>query len=285
MNNLKKYKIDGIELSLITENNIDITNENKTLIKDIYDKYKDKEDNCLYLYYLETSLIPKKKYIMNKKEKFNFKEKYTLEERKKMYKDLKNKNKNKILIIFENEYENENEEIEKKNEILFYDPNKVINSLRMKIWIRNGKPFLKTILKDENKEEIDSNTKIIDLYNDNKDKEDEFLYLFYTMNKANFNIMENELKNMLEGYKIFLLFNCIPFVFRPGPSYANSNTQKKVFLEYFSKTFNNINTDKKYKYYIEYPDKKLNNNEKLLDFYIKNRNKNDDFLYLIIEKK
>ena len=276
----EKNKTDNINFNLITENNIDITIEDETSIKDIYDKYKNEKDRYLYLFYLESSLLTEKKF--KTKEKFNFKEKYNLEERKKIYENLKNKNKNKILIRVENEYINN--EKEKNDEILFFEPNNEFDSLKIKIWKKNGKPFLNVILKDENKKIIDSYEKIIDLYNKYKDKEDEFLYLFYTLEKTDFNIMENEIKNMSEGHKIFLLFNRIPFVFRPSPNYANSNTQKVVYLKYDTRFFNLLQTDQKYKYYIEYPGKEIDEEEYILFFYLDHRNKDNGFLYLIIKK-
>lgn len=50
-----------------------------------------------------------------------------------------------------------------------------------------------------------------------------------------------------------------------------------------SSTFSEIQTDKTYKYYIEYPNKELDLNEKMVDYYLKNKDK-DDFLCLIIGK-
>ena len=92
---------------------------------------------------------------------------------------------------------------------------------------------------------------------------------------------------MSEARKIFVLFKRIPFIFSPAPCFANSQTKTKVFLKYTSNssTFNEIQTDKKYKYkyYIEYPNKEVGLNEKMVDFYLKNKDK-DDFLYLAIGK-
>ena len=187
----------------------------------------------------------------------------------------------KILIIVE---KNDKE----YNDILYFNPNDEIDSLKMKIWRQIDKPFMIIELMDKNKNIIKNYSKIIDLYNDLKDNEDEFLYLYFKCSKPlieNSDKQENEF--MSEAYKIFLLFKRIPFVFKPSTSFKNSKMKKKVFISYQSKssTFKEIQTDKQYKYYLEYPNKEVNINENIVDFYLANKNNKDDFLYLIIENE
>lgn len=281
------YKDVNIKYCLITEKNIELSNQEKIIIKDIYKMYKS-EDDCLYLYYIEPSLLPESK--MFNEEIFLFKKKYSLEERKKKYQELKAKNPSKILIIVEKEATNynNNSEDEKIDEIFLLEPKEEIDSLKMKIWKKIGKPFLKIELKNSKKNIILYLSKIFDLYNKFKDNEDGFLYLFYRCITPNLKDKEyqNE-ENMKEAKKIFLLFKRIPFIFKPSPSFANSNSKTKVFLPYGSNlsTFKEIETDKKYKYYIEYPNKIVDLNEKLVDYYLKNKNEKDDYLHLIIEKE
>ena len=283
-------KKENIKFYLITENNIDLRYQEQINIKEIYSKYKD-EDGSLYLYYIENELLPESTF--NSTELFNFKKYYTLEERKMKYKELKKKHPKKILIIVEKEfdlYENNelNNKEEKIDEILFFNPNTEIDSLKIKIWENIGKPFTCIEFFDKNKKIVQNYSKIIDLYNNYKDDEDEFVYLFYTCIKPKIDKKDNQnFESMTDAKKIFLLFKRIPFIFSPSTSFGNANTLTKVFLPYKPKdTFNEIQTNNKYKYkyYIDYPNKILDLNQNMVDFYLKNK-KEDDFLYLIIDKE
>ena len=293
--NLEKLLIknkEDIKICLITENNIDLRFQEQKIFKEIYTKYKN-EDGQLYLYYLENSLLPEPDLNANNGEIINFKKLYSLEERKKRYKKLKKKHPKKILIrvekefdIYENnEFNNNNEE--KLDKIFFFNPDTEIDTLKIKIWKTIGKPFLTVELLDIDKNIINNYTKIIDLYNNYKDNEDDFVYLFYTYYKPNIDNNYNQnMNNMSDATKICLLFKRIPFIFKPSTSFSNSNTQTKVFLPYKSKisTFKDIQTNKKIQYYIDYPKKLLDLNQSMLDFYMENKNKKDDYLYLIIDK-
>ena len=283
---------EDIKLCLITENNIDLRYQEQLLLKEIYTKYIN-ENGQLYLYYLENSLLPELDLSDNNMEIINFKKLYSLEERKKKYKKLKKKHPKKILIrvekefdIYENNEFNNNKE-EKLDKIFVFNPNTEIDSLKIKIWKKIGKPFLTVELLNIDKKIIQNYTKIIDLYHNFKDKEDDFVYLFYTCYKPNIdNEYYQNINNMSDATKICLLFKRIPFIFKPSTSFSNSNTQTKVFLPYKSKTstFKDIQTNKKIQYYIDYPKQLLDLNESMLEFYMKNKNKKDDYLYLIIDK-
>ena len=290
----KQFKNEESNFILMSETNIDLRKEENSSIKELFDKYKDKEDEFLYLYYIEPSQLPNEN--LDKTEINHFKKKYTLEQRKLKYKDLKEKHPNKIIIKIEKilndkedegEGEGEGEGKENKDEILFLNPNEGTDNLRIKIWKKIGRPFMDIQLLHENKVEIENYPKIFHLYNNFQDKEDQFLYLYYKCVKPKLNINKEEFKNLSEARKIFVLFKRIPFIFSPAPCFANSQTKTKVFLKYTSNssTFNEIQTDKKYKYkyYIEYPNKEVGLNEKMVDFYLKNKDK-DDFLYLAIGK-
>jgi len=278
---------EDAKICLMTDKNIDLRNQEHTLINDIYRKYLD-QDGCLYLYYLETSLLPDLNND-NKNEIFNFKKLYDLEERRKEYQNLKNKYPKKIFIRIQKEfniYDNDDQK-DKVDDLFMYNPNIEIDSLKMKIWEQLGKPLLIVELMTLY-QKIDHNySKIIDLYNNFRDEEDGFVYLFYMCIKPNIEGKEKIVEKLSDNQKIFLLFKRIPFIIQPAPCFANSNTKTKVFLPYKSKTstFSTIQTDKKYKYYIEYPNKVLNLNEVMYDFYLKNKNKEDDFLYLTIAKE
>ena len=281
---------ENILFNLITDKNIDLRNEELKSIKYIYEQYKS-EDDFLYLFYVEPSLLPFPKKV-NEERTFKFKEIYSLEQRKIKYKELKNKHPDKILIRVEKDnssnIDNDNNDEEKIGQILFFAPKDEVDSLKMKIWRKIGKPLFYINLLDKNKNIISNYSKIIDLYNNYKDNEDDFLYLYYKCSNPSFvdNNYNND-QNMTEAKKIFLLFKRIPFIFTPSPLYGNSNISTKVFLLYKSKlsTFKEIQTDKKYKYYIEYPKKMVDLNEKLVDFYLNNKNNENDFLYLTIEKE
>ena len=282
----KLFENEDNNFILMTETNIDLRKEENTSIKEIFDKYKDKEDGFLYLYYIEPSQLPNEN--LNKIEINRFKAKYSLEKRKMKYKELKEKHPNKILIIIEkkcNDKEGKGEEEEGKEEILFLNPNEETDSLRIKIWKKIGRPFMDIQLLQENNIVIENYQKIIQLYNSFQDKEDQFLYLYYQCVEPKLKIKKEEFNNMSNARKIFVLFKRIPFIFNPAPCFANSQTKTKVFLKYKSNssTFSEIQTDKAYKYYIEYPNKELDLKEKMVDYYLKNKDK-DDFLCLTIGK-
>ena len=277
---VKKLFKDDCEFSLITDKNITL-DKKEMPINDIYEKYKD-EDNLLYLFYIEPELLKNWKEAI--KYIFKFKEKYNLEERKEKYQELQKEHPGKVLIIVENDDKVLNDK--ELNEILYLNPNDEIDSLKMKIWRQIDKPFMIINLLDKNKNIINNYYKIIDLYNDLKDNDDEFLYLYYKCSKPFIeNTEDQDIEDMSEAYKIFLLFKRIPFIFNPSPSFNNSKKKMKVFIAYKSKssTFKEIQTDKPYKYYLEYPNKEVNLNENVIDFYLKNKNNKDDFLHLIIE--
>ena len=278
----EEFTNEDSNLILMTETNIDLRKEEDTSIKELFDKYKDKEDGFLYLYYIEPFQLPNEN--LDKTEINKFKKKYTLEQRKMKYKELKEKHPDKILIKIE-KIPNDKEGDENKDEILFLNPNEETDSLRIKIWKKIGKPFMDIQLLQENKIGIENYPKINHLYNSFQDKEDQFLYLYYKCIEPKINISKEEFENMSDAKKIFMLFKRIPFIFIPAPCFANSQTKTKVFLKYNSNssTFSEIQTDKAYKYYIEYPNKELDLKEKMVDFYLKNKDK-DDFLCLTIGK-
>jgi GABA(A) receptor-associated protein len=278
----KQFENEDNNFILMTETNIDLRKEENSSIKELFDKYKDKEDGFLYLYYIEPCQLPKEN--LDKTETNHFKKNYSLEQRKMKYKELKEKHPNKIIIIIE-KMPNDKEGEEIKDETLFFNPNEETDSLRIKIWKKIGRPFMDIQLLLENKIIIEYYSKIIHLYNNFQDKEDQFLYLYYQCVEPKLKISKEEFENMSEARKIFVLFKRIPFIFNPAPCFANSQTKTKVFLKYKSNssTFREIQTDKTYKYYIEYPNKELDLNEKMVDFYLKNKDK-DDFLCLTIGK-
>ena len=278
----KQFENKDDNFILMTETNIDLRKEGNSSIKELFDKYKDKEDDFLYLYYIEPSQLPNEN--LYKTENNHFKKNYSLEQRKMKYKELKEKHPNKIIIKIE-KMTNDKEGEENKIETLFFNPNEETDSLRIKIWKKIGRPFMDIQLLLENKMVIQNYPKIIHIYNNFQDKEDQFLYLYYQCNEPKLKITIEEFENMSEARKIFVLFKRIPFIFNPAPCFANSQTKTKFFLKYKSNssTFSEIQTDKTYKYYIEYPNKELDLNEKMVDYYLKNKDK-DDFLCLIIGK-
>lgn len=264
----KQFENKDDNFILMTETNIDLRKEGNSSIKELFDKYKDKEDDFLYLYYIEPSQLPNEN--LYKTENNHFKKNYSLEQRKMKYKELKEKHPNKIIIKIE-KMTNDKEGEENKIETLFFNPNEETDSLRIKIWKKIGRPFMDIQLLLENKMVIQNYPKIIHIYNNFQDKEDQFLYLYYQCIEQKLKITKEEFENMSEARKIFVLFKRIPFIFNPAPCFANSQTKTKVFLKYKSNssTFSEIQTDKTYKYYIEYPNKELDLNEKMVDYYLK----------------
>ena len=262
----------NVRFCLITDTNIDLRPYQNASIQEVYEKYKD-EDNNLYIFYIDPSFLPEPVIIKK------FKEIYNLEERKNKYKELREKHPSDIFIKVE----------ASKNEIPIQDiiickSNEEIDSLKIKIWKKIGKPLQIIQLLTENKIAVKKYTKVSDLYHDVKDKEDQFLYLYYKTNKPDFEIDKKE--NLTDARKIFLLFKRIPFVLKPSNQFKNSGNKYKVYLPFKSKqsVFKELLTNKNYAFYNTLINSGVSPEEKIVDYYMKNRNINDDFLYLEIGK-
>ena len=283
-----KDKDDKFTFCLLNSDNIDLRTQEKATMCQLFKKYID-EDGHLYFYYIELSLLDELK-IKNYNEIFNFKKLYSLEERKEKYEELNKKNPNKLKIRVQKEFDlydmnNKNDDID---ELYMYGSKIQIDTLKMKIWEKLGKPFLNIILMNYDGK-IDNFSQIGDLVHYQDD--DSFIYLFYKCVPPSLDNDEKNNKdinaNMSDNLKILYLFRRIPFKFQPSPSFNNCNTKTKVYLPYETKksTFKSLKTDPKYKYYLDYPKIKVDSNEIMFDYYMKNKNKEDDFLYLIIAEE
>ena len=283
-----KDKDDKYTFFLINSDNIDLRTQEKSTVCQLFKKYVD-EDGHLYLYYIEPSLLGELK-IKNYNEIFNFKKLYSLEERKIKFEELNKKNPDKLKIRVQKEFDiydmnNKNDDID---EFFMYGSNIQIDTLKMKIWEKLEKPFLNIILMNYDGKIVNF-SQIGDLvyYKD----DDSFIYLFYKCIQPNLDNDEKNNKdinaNMSDNLKILYLFRRIPFIFQPSPSFNNCNAKTKVYLPYETKksTFKSLNTDAKYKYYLDYPKIKVDSNEVMFDYYMKNKNKEDDFLYLTIAEE
>ena len=224
-------------LCLINSDNIDLRTQEKLTVYELYKKYSD-EDGHLYLYYLELSLLDELK-IKNYNEIINYKKLYSLEERKKKFEELSKKNSKKLIIRVQKEFDiyDKNNEKDDFDEFFMYGPNIQMDTLKMKIWEKLGKPFLNIILMNYNKTIITSSIiGDLEIYKD----DDSFIYLFYKCirpkldeeEKNNLDINED----MADNLKILYLFRRIPFIFQPPPSFNNCNRKTKVYLPYQTKT-------------------------------------------------
>ena len=218
----KNFKIP-IDIDLFYNNEI-LSN---MPMKEVFEKYKDPEDNFIYVYYKKSS---------NKTKKFKFKDNL-LKDRIETFKSLSQKFPNKIPIICEKDPDyDELEEIEKTKYVL--DNMKISQFL----FLLNHKNFFSfPICIKINDEIIDENETFENLYKKFKDKEDNFLYCFYSklisnsqsnshlnsQSSSNSNSFENDSnsnENDLNDYE---------FEYKKKTSLEERKNTYKILIKYF----------------------------------------------------
>ena len=237
----KKFK-NPIDIDIFYNNEI-LSNMS---MKELFEKYKDPEDNFIYVYY---------KKSLNKTKKLKFKDNL-LKDRIKTFKSLSEKFPDKIPIICEKDPDcDELEEIEKTKYVI--DNNMKISQFLL---LLNNKNFFSfPICIKINDEIIDENETIENLYKKFKDKEDNFLYCFYSKvisnsdSSSDSNSIEidpkdyefefkkkNSLEDRKESYKTFIEINPekIPVICEKYPKSKLKSIEKNNFLINNKRTLN-----------------------------------------------
>jgi len=210
----KKFK-KSIEIDIINNNQI-LTN---LPLKEIFEKYKDPIDNFLYFFY------------KLKKSNFNFKTTNSLKDRIYSYKQLIIKYPNKIPIICERYPKCKDIEEINKTKFLIDKKHKVKEFLLL----LEKKNISHSICLIIDEKIIDENETIENLYNKYKDKEDNFLYCYYSKKLSNSENYENS-DSQSNSFEIETNINSIE------PQYKNNfslierkNTFKGITEKYADK--------------------------------------------------
>ena len=142
-------------------------------MKEVFEKYKDPEDNFIYVFY--------KKIPININ-KFKFKDDNLLKDRIETFKSLSKKYPNKILIICEKDPDcDEIKELDKTKYII----SKECKIIQFILLLQHKINFSCKICIKINDEIIDENEILNNIYEKYKDKEDNFLYCFYSKKTSN----------------------------------------------------------------------------------------------------
>ena len=291
----KKFK-NPIDIDIFYNNEI-LSNMS---MKELFEKYKDPEDNFIYIYYKKSS---------NKTKKFKFKDNL-LKDRIKTFKSLSEKFPDKIPIICEKDPDcDELEEIEKTKYVI--DNNMKISQFLL---LLNNKNFFSfPICIKINDEIIDENETIENLYKKFKDKEDNFLYCFYSKKISNSqsnsfrNSQSSSLSNSFEieeidyefqfkkktiedrknTFKKLIIENpkIIPVVCEKHPKSKLKNINKSIFSINNKMTLNEFKLEikknllEKNEIFIFFKDKFINSNLLMSELYKKYKDEEDNFLY------
>ena len=246
----KKFK-KPFDIDIICNNQI----VNNLPIKEIFEKYKDPIDNFIYFFYKLKEL------------KFNFKINNSLNDRIKIYKKIIKKNPNQIPIICE-KYP-KCDDIEELNKTIF-SFNKKHKIKEFLLILEKNKKLSHPISLIIKEKIIDENETLENLYNKYKDKEDNFLYCFYSKKTLNDDIFENS-NSQSNSFEIETIDSV-------EPQYKinfSLNERKKIFKEINEKHPNNIQIICE-----KHPKSKLNKIENTR-FSIDNEKTLNDFKLLI----
>ena len=249
---------------------IDLFHNNEILenmpMKEVFEKYKDPEDNFIYVYYKKSS---------NKTKKFKFKDNL-LKDRIETFKSLSQKFPNKIPIICEKDPDyDELEEIEKTKYVL--DNMKISQFL----FLLNHKNFFSfPICIKINDEIVDENETFDNIYEKYKDEEDNFLYCFYS--KKTSNSKSNSYSNSKSNSKSNSLLNSFDDESENYEFQYKKNTTLEDRKETYKMLIKNF-PDKIPIICEKHPKSKLNKIEKTR-FLINNEMTLNEFKLLLIEK-
>ena len=300
LNDLKNMVEKNLNLTF----NIDLFHNNEILenmpIKEVFEKYKDPEDNFIYVYF---------KKSLNKTKQFKFKKNLSTE-RIQTYKLLSKKYPDKIPVICEKDPDCDDlEEVNKTKYIV----NKDWNINQILFLLKEETNFSSEICLKINDEIIDESEITENVYEKYKDKEDNFLYCFYSKKISNSqsnsfrNSQSSSLSNSFEieeidyefqfkkktiedrknTFKKLIIENpkIIPVVCEKHPKSKLKNIDKSIFSINNKMTLNEFklgikkNLLEKNEIFIFFKDKFINSNLLMSELYKKYKDEEDNFLY------
>ena len=300
LNDLKNM----VEKNLNLPFNIDLFHNNEILenmpMKEVFEKYKDPEDNFIYVYF---------KKSLNKTKQFKFKKNLSTE-RIQTYKLLVKKYPDKIPVICEKDPDCDDlEEVNKTKYIV----NKDWNINQILFLLKEETNFSSEICLKINDEIIDESEITENVYEKYKDKEDNFLYCFYSKKISNSqsnsfrNSQSSSLSNSFEieeidyefqfkkktiedrknTFKKLIIENpkIIPVVCEKHPKSKLKNINKSIFSINNKMTLNEFKLEikknllEKNEIFIFFKDKFINSNLLMSELYKKYKDEEDNFLY------
>ena len=300
LNDLKNM----VEKNLNLPFNIDLFHNNEILenmpMKEVFEKYKDPEDNFIYVYF---------KKSLNKTKQFKFKKNLSTE-RIQTYKLLSKKYPDKIPVICEKDPDCDDlEEVNKTKYIV----NKDWNINQILFLLKEETNFSSEICLKINDEIIDESEITENIYEKYKDKEDNFLYCFYSKKISNSqsnsfrNSQSSSLSNSFEieeidyefqfkkktiedrknTFKKLIIENpkIIPVVCEKHPKSKLKNINKSIFSINNKMTLNEFKLEikknllEKNEIFIFFKDKFINSNLLMSELYKKYKDEEDNFLY------
>ena len=300
LNDLKNMVEKNLNLTF----NIDLFHNNEILenmpMKEVFEKYKDPEDNFIYVYF---------KKSLNKTKQFKFKKNLSTE-RIQTYKLLVKKYPDKIPVICEKDPDCDDlEEVNKTKYIV----NKDWNINQILFLLKEETNFSSEICLKINDEIIDESEITENVYEKYKDKEDNFLYCFYSKKISNSqsnsfrNSQSSSLSNSFEieeidyefqfkkktiedrknTFKKLIIENpkIIPVVCEKHPKSKLKNIDKSIFSINNKMTLNEFklgikkNLLEKNEIFIFFKDKFINSNLLMSELYKKYKDEEDNFLY------
>ena len=300
LNDLKNMVEKNLNLTF----NIDLFHNNEILenmpIKEVFEKYKDPEDNFIYVYF---------KKSLNKTKQFKFKKNLSTE-RIQTYKLLSKKYPDKIPVICEKDPDCDDlEEVNKTKYIV----NKDWNINQILFLLKEETNFSSEICLKINDEIIDESEITENIYEKYKDKEDNFLYCFYSKKISNSqsnsfrNSQSSSLSNSFEieeidyefqfkkktiedrknTFKKLIIENpkIIPVVCEKHPKSKLKNINKSIFSINNKMTLNEFKLEikknllEKNEIFIFFKDKFINSNLLMSELYKKYKDEEDNFLY------
>ena len=300
LNDLKNM----VEKNLNLPFNIDLFHNNEILenmpIKEVFEKYKDPEDNFIYVYF---------KKSLNKTKQFKFKKNLSTE-RIQTYKLLSKKYPDKIPVICEKDPDCDDlEEVNKTKYIV----NKDWNINQILFLLKEETNFSSEICLKINDEIIDESEITENVYEKYKDKEDNFLYCFYSKKISNSqsnsfrNSQSSSLSNSFEieeidyefqfkkktfedrknTFKKLIIENpkIIPVVCEKHPKSKLKQLDKSKYLINNKMTLNEFKLEikknllEKNEIFIFFKDKFINSNLLMSELYKKYKDEEDNFLY------
>ena len=293
-----------VEKNLNLPFNIDLFHNNEILenmpIKEVFEKYKDPEDNFIYVFF---------KKSLNKTKQFKFKKNLSTE-RIQTYKLLSKKYPDKIPVICEKDPDCDDlEEVNKTKYIV----NKDWNINQILFLLKEETNFSSEICLKINDEIIDESEITENIYEKYKDKEDNFLYCFYSKKISNSqsnsfrNSQSSSLSNSFEIEEIDYEFQfkkktiedrkntfnkliienpkIIPVVCEKHPKSKLKNIDKSIFSINNKMTLNEFKLEikknllEKNEIFIFFKDKFINSNLLMSELYKKYKDEEDNFLY------
>ena len=301
LNDLKNMVEKNLNLPF---NNIDLFHNNEIIenmpMKEVFEKYKDPEDNFIYVYF---------KKSLNKTKQFKFKKNLSTE-RIQTYKLLTKKYPDKIPVICEKDPDCDDlEEVNKTKYIV----NKDWNINQILFLLKEETNFSSEICLKINDEIIDESEISENVYEKYKDKEDNFLYCFYSKKISNsqsnsfrnsqsssfsnsfeieeidyeFQFKKKTIEDRKNTFKKLIIENpkIIPVVCEKHPKSKLKQLDKSIFSINNKMTLNEFKLEikknllEKNEIFIFFKDKFINSNLLMSELYKKYKDEEDNFLY------